>query len=51
MLRQRASSQPAAAAVTDAVLGRVAQLALETVQRAQRSIGSAQTMMMGDYRF
>ncbi|WP_078288375.1 signal peptide peptidase SppA [Mycobacterium sp. D16R24] len=51
LLRQRASSQPAAAAVTDAVLGRVAQLALETVQRAQRSIGSAQTMMMGDYRF
>ncbi|TEA08291.1 signal peptide peptidase SppA [Mycobacteroides salmoniphilum] len=51
MLRQRASSQPAAAAVTDAVLGRVAQLAMETVQRAQRSIGSAQTMMMGDYRF
>ncbi|MGL5445624.1 MAG: signal peptide peptidase SppA, partial [[Mycobacterium] stephanolepidis] len=41
MLRQRASSQPAAAAVTDAVLGRVAQLALETVQRAQRSIGGA----------
>lgn len=51
MLRQRASSQPAAAAVTDAVLGRVAQLALETVQRAQRSIGSAQALMSGDYRF
>lgn len=51
MLRQRTSSQPAAAAVTDVVLGRVAQLALETVQRAQRSIGGAQTMMLGDYRF
>ncbi|MBB4853065.1 protease-4 [Mycobacteroides chelonae] len=51
MLRQRASSQPAAAAVTDAVLGRFAQLALETVQRAQRSIGSAQALMSGDYRF
>ncbi len=51
MLRQRTSSQPASAAVTDAVLGRVAQLALETVQRAQRSIGGAQTMMLGDYRF
>lgn len=51
MLRQRSSSQPAAAAVTDALLGRVAQLALETVQRAQRSIGSAQAMMLGDYRF
>jgi len=51
LLRQRSSSQPAVVAVTDAVLGRVAQLALETVQRAQRSMGSAQAMVLGDYRF
>lgn len=51
MLRQRSSSAPAAQVLAEMMLGRVAQTAMDSVLRAQRSMAGAQALMMGDYRF